>query len=125
MTQTNHSVEKWKVQEQFLQFLLVKELGKRQKRMVARGSCEIEVAMTCGRGGSGLMLPLWEEVLWPFLDAWDSVRLRTISNQWNVPRRCGPHCELFFVLLKKEPMVLRELVRLGPASGRMASFSSF
>ena len=23
------------------------------------------------------MLPLWEEVLWPFLDAWDSVRLRT------------------------------------------------
>ena len=29
--------------------------------------------MTGGRVGSGLILPLWEEVLWPFLDAWDSV----------------------------------------------------
>ena len=24
---------------------------------------------------SGLTLPLWEEVFWPFQDAWDSVRL--------------------------------------------------
>ena len=32
-------------------------------------------------------LPLWEEVLWPFLDALDSVRLRTTSTQWNVPGR--------------------------------------
>ena len=30
---------------------------------------------------SDLMLPLWEEVLWPFLDAWDSVRLRTTATQ--------------------------------------------
>ena len=42
----------------------------------------------------------------PFLAAWDSVRLRT-----NVPGRYGPYGELFFFLLKKEPMVLRELVR--------------
>ena len=69
---------------------------------------------------AGLMLPLW-----PFLDAWDSVRLRTTSTQWNVPVRYGPYGELFFFLLEKEPMVLRELIRLGPASGRMASFSSF
>ena len=34
--------------------------------MLARGFCGIEVAMTCGRVGSGLILPLWEEVLWPF-----------------------------------------------------------
>ena len=67
--------------------------------------------MACGRGGSGLMLPLWEEVLWPFLDAWDSVRLRTTSSQWNVPGRYGPYGELFFFLLK--PMVIRELVRFG------------
>ena len=31
----------------------------------------------------------------------------------NVPERCGPYGELFFFLLKKEPMVLRELVRFG------------
>ena len=58
-------------------------------------------------------LPLWVEVLWPSLDAWDSVRLRTTATQWNVPGRHGPYGELFFFLLKKEPMVLRELVRLG------------
>ena len=52
--------------------------------------------------------------LWPFLDALDSVRLRT-STQWNVPGGCGPYGELFFFLLKKEPMVLRELVRFGPS----------
>ena len=66
-------------------------------------------------GGSGLILPLWEEVLWPFLDAWDSVRLRTASTQWNVPGRYGPHGELFFLLLKKEPRVFSELVRCGPS----------
>ena len=31
------------------------------------------------------------------------------------PRRYGPYGELFFFLLKKEPMVFRELVRLGPS----------
>ena len=61
------------------------------------------------------MLPLWEEVLWPFLDAWDGVRPRTTSTQWNVPGRCGPYGELFFFLLEKEPMVLRELSRLVPS----------
>ena len=71
--------------------------------------------MTCRRVGSGLILPLWEEVLWPFLDAWDSVRLRTGSTQCNVLGRYGPHGELFFLLLKKEPRVLSELVRFGPS----------
>ena len=71
--------------------------------------------MTSVRVVSDLMLPLWEEVLWPFLDAWESVRLRTTSTQWNVPRRYGAYGELFFLLLEKEPMVLKELVRLGPS----------
>ena len=31
--------------------------------------------------------PLCEEVPLPFLDAWDSVRPRTASTQWNVPGR--------------------------------------
>ena len=66
--------------------------------------------MTGDRVLSGLFLPLWEEVLWPFLDAWDSVRQR-----WSVPGRYGPYGELFFFLLKKEPTVLSELVRFGPS----------
>ena len=43
------------------------------------------------------------------------MRPRTTSTQWNVPGRYGPYGELFFFLLKKEPMVLRELVRCGPS----------
>ena len=43
------------------------------------------------------------------------MRLRTTATQWNVPGRYGPYGELFFFLLKKEPMVLRELVRFGPS----------
>ena len=71
--------------------------------------------MACDRVVSDLMQPLWEEVLWPFLDAWDSVRLRTTSTQWNVPGRYGPYGELFFFLLEKVPTVLRELSRLEPS----------
>ena len=59
--------------------------------------------MTSDRVVSDLMLPLLEEVLWLFLDDWNSVRLRTTSTQWNVPGRYGPYRELFFFLLKKEP----------------------
>ena len=64
--------------------------------------CGCKAAMTSDRVVSGLMLPLWEEVQWPLLDAWDSVRTgRVVSSS--------------FFLLKKEPMVLRELVRFGPS----------
>ena len=55
--------------------------------------------MACDRVVSDLMLPLWEEVLWPFLDAWDSVRPCATSTQWNVPVSYGPYGELFFFLL--------------------------
>ena len=57
--------------------------------------------------------PMWEKV-WPHLDSWDSVRLRTASTHWNAPAKYGPHGELFFFLLKKEPMVLSELVEFLP-----------
>ena len=59
------------------------------------------------------------EGVWPPLDPWDSdlwssVRLRRVSMRWNVPGKHGPHGELFFFLLKKEPMVLGELIEFGP-----------
>ena len=49
----------------------------------------------------------------PKLDPWDSSCLHTASTLWNVPGKYGPHGELLFVLLKKEPMVLSELVVFG------------
>ena len=65
--------------------------------------------MTGDRVVSGLVLPLWEEVLWPFLDAWESVR--------SASGRYGPYGELFFFLLfKQEPMVLRSWFGRDPAS---------
>ena len=76
-------------------------------------------SMACGREGSGMVpkmwdIPLWESV-WPNMDPWDSVRLRTASTHWNVPKKYGPHGELFLFLLKKEPLVLSELVEFGPS----------
>ena len=76
--------------------------------------------MTCGRVGPDLIPDLWgkglwEEVPWHVLETWDSVRLRTASTQWNISGRYGPHGELFFFLLKKEPSALSELARLGPS----------
>ena len=52
--------------------------------------------------------------VWLYLDPWDSVRLRAASTHRNVPQKYGPHGELFFFLLKNEPMVLSELVEFGP-----------
>ena len=40
--------------------------------------------------------PIWEGV-WPYLDPWVSVCLRTASVEWIVPRKYGPHGELFFL----------------------------
>ena len=42
------------------------------------------------------------------------MRLRTASTHWNVPGNYAPHGELWFFLLKKEPMVISELVGFGP-----------
>ena len=40
--------------------------------------------------------PIWEGV-WHHLDPMDSVCLRTVSMNWSVPGKYGPHGELFFV----------------------------
>ena len=47
--------------------------------------------------------------VWPYLDPWDRVRLRTASTRWNVPGKYGPHGELFFFLVKKEPLVASDV----------------
>ena len=60
-------------------------------------------------GSDGLCVFTWERV-WPNLDPWDSVRFHTVSMHW----KCGPHGELFFFHLKKEPMVLAELIEFRP-----------
>ena len=49
--------------------------------------------------------PCWEGI-WLFLDPWDVVGLRTSSSVRNVPGRYGPHGELIFFLIKKEPFAL-------------------
>ena len=42
------------------------------------------------------------------------MRLRTASTHWNVPGKYEPYGELFFFLLKKEPVVLSDLIEFGP-----------
>ena len=49
--------------------------------------------------------PIWKSV-WPYLDPMDCVCLRTASMEWNEPGKYGPHGELFFFLIQKEPATL-------------------
>ena len=48
--------------------------------------------------------PVWEGV-WPHLDATDTVSVRTVSMEWNVPEKYGPHGVLFFFLIQKKPAI--------------------
>ena len=65
--------------------------------------------MASGQKGPGIVPKMWEsqfwEGVWPYLDPWDSVRLRAASAHWNVPGEYGPHGELFFFLIQKEPVL--------------------
>ena len=49
--------------------------------------------------------PIWEGV-WRYLDAMDTVCLRTVSMEWNVPEKYGPHGGLFFFLIQKKPAIV-------------------
>ena len=42
------------------------------------------------------------EGVWPYLDAMDTVRLRTVSMEWNMPEKYGPHGVLLFFASKDE-----------------------
>ena len=49
--------------------------------------------------------PIWEGV-WPYLNPMDSVCSRAASMEWNVPGKYGPHGQLFFFLIQKEPAMV-------------------
>ena len=57
--------------------------------------------------------PIWEGV-WFFLDPMDSVCLRTASMEWNVPGKYGPHGELFFFVMQKEPAIVPDSETFSP-----------
>ena len=66
--------------------------------------------MSCSCVSTEILQKMWErpfwEGVWPYFDPWDSVRLCTASVEWNVPGKFGPHGELFFFLIKKEPATI-------------------
>ena len=74
------------------------------------------VSAVCGRSLQKVWEGLCGKGLWPFVDPWDVVGLRTTASIWNVPKKYGPHGELFF-LLQKEQVVLREIADFGYPSG--------
>ena len=74
--------------------------------------------MACSCVGTGILQkmgerPFWEGV-WPYLDPFNGVRLRTASTCWNVPVKYGPHGDLFFFLTQKEPVVASNEVLPNP-----------
>ena len=60
---------------------------------------------------------VWEgpcrEGMWIFLDPCDVVEMRTTASSWNTPSKYGPHGELFFFTIKKEPTFHGEMVDFG------------
>ena len=58
--------------------------------------------------------PFWGKMSGLFWDVWDSVRLRTASTYWNVRGKYGPHGDLFFFLIKKEPLAVSSNVPSNP-----------
>ena len=74
-------------------------------RLVGGQRCKHEYAGSLGKG-------LAVKLIWPFLDPWDVVGLRTTARIWKIPEKYGPCGELFF-LIKKGPVVFREMVDFG------------
>ena len=66
----------------------------------SRPECMVEGCLAMA--GVGFLQTLWErpiwEGVWSHLDPMDTVCLLTASMEWNVPGKCGPHGELFFLL---------------------------
>ena len=77
------------------------------------------VAMAFGIAGAKILQKMWEgpywEGVWPHLDPWDVVRLRTSSRVWNIPEKYESHGELFFFLIQKEPFGLTKAAQFKPS----------
>ena len=43
--------------------------------------------------------------MWPFLDPWDVIKMRTEASRWNISGKYGPYGEHFFLTLKKGPTI--------------------
>ena len=73
----------------------------------------VRTAMACSDVGTKILQEMWEgtfwEGVWPCLDPWDSVRLRTASTCRNVLGKYGLHGELFFLLIKKEVVATNDV----------------
>ena len=61
--------------------------------MVIATACSVVGAKILHKISEG---PHWEGV-WPCLDPWDVVRIRTSWSCWNVLEKYGPHSELFLL----------------------------
>ena len=76
------------------------------------------VAMAFSIAGTKIVQKMWEgpcsKGVWPCVDPWDVVRLRTSSSSWNVPEKSGPHSKLFFFLIRKETGTLTVPVEFKP-----------
>ena len=86
------------------------------------------VAMACSIAGAKICKtkmwegPYWEGV-WPCLDPWDVVRLRTSSSYWTDQEKYGPHSELFFFLISSRAgSAVRALRVCGNAPGVCADW---
>ena len=55
--------------------------------------------------------PMFVEGVWTYFDPMDSVSFRTASMEWNEPGKYGPHGELCFFLIQKEPATVPGRVR--------------
>ena len=64
--------------------------------------------------GAKILQKMWEgpyrEEVWPFLDPWYVVGLRTTASVWNILVTYGPHGEHFFFLIDQEPFVSTKAV---------------
>ena len=76
------------------------------------------VAVACSMVGATISQKIFEGPFWegvgPFMDPRDVVGLRTLSSVCIVLGKHGPHGELFFFVIKKEPFAFTRAVEFKP-----------
>ena len=64
--------------------------------------------MTADVVGAKILQKMWEGSCWE--GVWLLVGLLTTASVWNVPGKYGPHGELFFFLIEREPLAVTRAV---------------